>query len=87
MNTYLREAYMLPLMLCAPMVLTMLLMKTWFVPHTYPQLALHLVAAGLVYGAGLFWAFASNRLTEFAQPPAAKATLDMAAAVTVDNAC
>jgi O-antigen/teichoic acid export membrane protein len=87
MNTYLREAYMLPLMLCAPMVLTMLLMKTWFVPHTYPQLALHLVAAGLVYGVGLFWVFASNRLTEFAQPPEVKTRLDMAAAVTADNAC
>jgi len=86
MSMYLRESYTLPLLLCVPMVLTMLLMKTWFVPHTYAQLAVHFAAAGLVYGVGLLWAFAANRLTEFSQPPVLKHRLDMAgAAVAVDS--
>ena len=78
MGSYLRGAYLLPLLLCLPMVLTMLLMKTWFVPHTYAQLAIHLLAACLVYGAGLWWAYTANRLTEFSLPAEPKATLDLA---------
>src|SRR5262249_6279732 len=43
---YLREAYALPLVLCAPMALTLVLMKQWFVPHNYLQLGIHLLVAG-----------------------------------------
>ena len=79
LSTYLREAYLLPLALCVPMILTMLLMKTWFVPHTYVQLGIHMAVAGLVYGVGLAWAFSENRLTECSEQPLAKGRLDLAA--------
>lgn len=86
MSTYLGEAYILPLLLCAPMTVTMLLMKNWFVPHTYAKLAVHLAAAGVVYGAGLAWAFATKRLTEFSLPSVTKTTLEMTGtAVAVQN--
>src|SRR5206468_13054974 len=60
-RTLLREAYVLPLLVCVPMVETLLLMKRWFVPHTYAQLAIHFTAVGAVYGGALLWAFASKR--------------------------
>jgi O-antigen/teichoic acid export membrane protein len=60
-GTYLREAYLLPLIICAPIVIVLLLMKQWFVPHNYIQLAAHLSVAGVVYGLSLSWAFASKR--------------------------
>jgi O-antigen/teichoic acid export membrane protein len=60
-RTFLREAYTLPILTCAPVVLVLLLMKRWFVPHHYWQLLIHLAAAGLVYGLCLAWVFASDR--------------------------
>jgi O-antigen/teichoic acid export membrane protein len=86
-GTYLREAYLLPLLLCMPLVLTMLLMKQWFVPHTYAQLALHLIAAGLVYAAGLLWVLSTKRLTKFSQPVSTEVNVNLAkAAVAAQNA-
>lgn len=64
LNMYLREAYLLPMLLCAPMVATMLLMRRWFIPHTYVQLLIHLLAAGAVYGGCLLWVFTTDRLTQ-----------------------
>ena len=77
MATYLREAYLLPLMLCLPLVAVVLAMKQWFVPHNYPQLLFHLVVAGLVYGVALFWAFASKRAMKVGvlQGPTAEAPM------------
>jgi O-antigen/teichoic acid export membrane protein len=60
-GTYLREAYLLPLILCVPLVMVLFMMKQWFVPHNYIQLVAHLAVAGAVYGLSLSWAFASNR--------------------------
>lgn len=60
-NTYLRQAYALPLMLCAPMVVVLVLMQHWFVAHTYRQLAVQLVAGGLVYAACVGWAYVTDR--------------------------
>lgn len=85
MSVYLREAYMLPLMLCFPMVLTMLLMKNWFVPHTYLHLAFHLSVAGVIYGAGLAWAFIANRLTELSSSWV-RGSSDNAALIPLDSA-
>lgn len=48
-STYLREAYFLPLMVSAPLVVVLVLMQSWFVAHTYRQLAVQLLAGGLVY--------------------------------------
>jgi len=61
MSTYLREAYSLPLILCLPLVIVLLLMKQWFVPHNYLQLLAQLAIAGLVYGLTVAWAFTSKR--------------------------
>ncbi|MGD0568940.1 MAG: polysaccharide biosynthesis C-terminal domain-containing protein [Candidatus Sulfotelmatobacter sp.] len=60
-STYLRQAYLLPLMLCAPMAAVLLLMQRWFVPHTYRQLIPQLLVGGLVYGLCLAWAYMTNR--------------------------
>jgi O-antigen/teichoic acid export membrane protein len=59
---YLREAYVLPLIAVAPLVVCLLLMKRWFVPHNYWQLGIHLLAGGIVYGAALWWAYKTNRV-------------------------
>jgi O-antigen/teichoic acid export membrane protein len=59
--TYLRQAYLLPLMLCTPLVIVLLLMQRWFVAHTYRQLALHLLAGGSVYAACIAWGYFSNK--------------------------
>ena len=61
MATYLREAYWLPVILCFPLLLALLAMKHWFVPHTYVQLIAHLSVASAVYGLSLWWAVASKR--------------------------
>jgi O-antigen/teichoic acid export membrane protein len=61
LRTFLREAYALPLIVCAPTAVALLLLKRWFVPHTYAQLGVHLGVAGVVYGGALLWAFASKR--------------------------
>ncbi len=53
---YLREAFLLPVMLCAPLVAALLLMRHWFVAHNYFQLAIQLVVGSVVYGVGLLWA-------------------------------
>jgi O-antigen/teichoic acid export membrane protein len=60
-GTFVRQTYLLPSIVCAPMVVVLLLMHHWFVPHTYRQLALHLLAAGLTYGLCLLWASLTNR--------------------------
>jgi len=44
--TYLREAYLLPLLVCLPLAIVLLLMKRWFVPHNYPGLLAHLALPG-----------------------------------------
>lgn len=60
-GTYLRHAYLLPLMLCAPVALVFVLMQRWFVAHTYRQLAVQFLAGGLVYGACLAWVYLSGK--------------------------
>jgi O-antigen/teichoic acid export membrane protein len=55
-GVYLREAFLLPLMLCAPLVAVLLLMRHWFVAHTVVQLGIHLAAGSAAYGVGLLWA-------------------------------
>jgi O-antigen/teichoic acid export membrane protein len=67
LRTYLREAYTLPLVLCAPLIVTLLLMKRWFVPHTYLQLLAHVTIAAAVYGLALSWAFVSRRALRVGQ--------------------
>jgi O-antigen/teichoic acid export membrane protein len=61
LRTYLREAYVLPFLLTMPLVAVLLLLKRWFVPHNYRELGLQLLIGGAVYGAGLLWAYTTNR--------------------------
>jgi hypothetical protein len=61
LRNYLREAFALPLLITAPLVLVLLLMRRWFIPHNYRQLAAQLLIGGVVYGLGLLWVFSSKR--------------------------
>ena len=61
-RTFLVEAYTLPLLLVAPLVVALLILKRWFVPHTYLQLGLQIMIALVPYGAGVCWAFYANRI-------------------------
>ncbi|HEV3304914.1 MAG TPA: oligosaccharide flippase family protein [Candidatus Sulfotelmatobacter sp.] len=61
MTVYLRQAYMLPLMMCAPMVIVLMLMQRWFVAHTYFQLSVQLLAGGLAYAACVGWAYVTDK--------------------------
>jgi O-antigen/teichoic acid export membrane protein len=61
LRTYLSEAYSLPLLITAPLVLVLLLMKRWYVPHSYPQLMVQLLVGGTIYGLGVLWVVLTNR--------------------------
>jgi O-antigen/teichoic acid export membrane protein len=60
--TYLREAFLLPLGLCVPLVATLLLMRHRFVAHNYIHLAIQILMCSAVYGMGLLWASRTHRL-------------------------
>jgi O-antigen/teichoic acid export membrane protein len=61
LRSYLREAYVLPLIATAPLVMVLLLMRRWFIPHNLRQLALQLLIGSTVYGLALLWAFMTKR--------------------------
>jgi O-antigen/teichoic acid export membrane protein len=61
-KTLLREAYTLPLLLAAPLAATLLVLQHWRFAHNFRQLAFQSLVGGAVYGAGLLWAYRSNRL-------------------------
>ena len=60
--TFVGQAYLLPLGLCVPLVASLFAMRYWYTPHNYPQLAVQLTLASLVYGAGLAWAVLTHRV-------------------------
>jgi len=62
LGAYLREAFVLPLALCAPLVVTLLWMRHYFVAHNYLQLATQLAAGSVVYGIGVLWAVWTRRV-------------------------
>jgi O-antigen/teichoic acid export membrane protein len=61
LRTYLYRAFLLPLLLCIPLVAVLWLMQQWIVPHHFLQLLLQLCVGGVVYGLGLAWAFWTKR--------------------------
>ncbi len=67
LRTYLSQAFLLPLALTIPLVLCLLLMRRWYIPHHLPDLLVQLVIAGVVYGIGLAWAFWSHRAWDVGQ--------------------
>ncbi len=67
LRTYLSQAFLLPLLLSAPLVACLLLMRRWYIPHHLPDLLVQLVIAGVVYGIGLAWAFWTHRAWDVGQ--------------------
>lgn len=65
--TYLREAFVLPIIVSTPLVLVLLLMRRWFVAHNYWQLGIQLLIGGIVYGLGLAWVFVTSRALRVGQ--------------------
>jgi hypothetical protein len=59
---FLREAYVLPLALCTPLVGVLLAMRRWYPVHRLIPLAAEILLAMLVYGAGLWWAVHTRRV-------------------------
>jgi O-antigen/teichoic acid export membrane protein len=59
-GSYLRQAYTLPLVLCAPTVLLLLLMRRWFFARTYLQVGLQIIVGLIPYGIGV--AFSISRI-------------------------
>jgi O-antigen/teichoic acid export membrane protein len=55
LRTFVRETYLAPALLCAPLIGTLLLTRHLFVAHTYLELGVQLAAGGAVYGVGLLW--------------------------------
>jgi O-antigen/teichoic acid export membrane protein len=59
---FLRQAYTLPILLCAPTVAVLLLMQRWFFARTYLQVGLQVLIGLVPYGLGLAWAISSGRI-------------------------
>lgn len=59
--TYLKQAYLLPLLLSAPAAFFLFVMQSLAPPHSYRQLLPELLVAGAIYALCLLWAYASER--------------------------
>ncbi len=57
LKDFLKDAYLLPLALSAPLAAALIFLQRLFRPHNYAQLAVQVAAGGLVYGLGLLWLF------------------------------
>jgi O-antigen/teichoic acid export membrane protein len=62
--TFLREAYVLPLALCMPLVGVLLAMRRWFPVHRLIPLMTEIALAMAVYGVGMWWAIRTRRVYE-----------------------
>ncbi len=67
LRTYLSRAFLLPLALCIPLVVALLLLHRWFIPHHFGPLLIQLAIAGSVYAVGLAWAFWTHRAWDVGQ--------------------
>jgi O-antigen/teichoic acid export membrane protein len=67
LTTYVYRAFVLPLVLCIPVVAVLLLMQRWYVPHRLGPLLVQLLIASVVYGVGLAWAFCTHRAWDVGQ--------------------
>ena len=63
-RTFLREAYVLPLALCTPLVAVLLVMRRWFPVHRLIPLMMEITLAMAVYGVGMWWAIRTRRVYE-----------------------
>jgi len=55
LRTFVRQTYLAPALLCAPLVAVLLGMRHFFVAHTYLELGAQVAVGGAVYGVGLLW--------------------------------
>jgi O-antigen/teichoic acid export membrane protein len=55
LGTFLSQAYLAPMLLCAPLVAVLLLLQHLFHAHTCLELLAQMVTGGMVYSAGLLW--------------------------------
>jgi O-antigen/teichoic acid export membrane protein len=74
MRTYLREAFVWPVLISIPLVGSLFLLRRWHHPHNYFQLVTQLLIAGAVYGLGLLWLYKTKRAFKvgelaFKEPP------------------
>jgi O-antigen/teichoic acid export membrane protein len=61
LSTYVRQAYVLPLLLSVPAALFLFVMQSVSAAHSYRKLIPELLAAGAIYAICLWWAYASGR--------------------------
>jgi O-antigen/teichoic acid export membrane protein len=54
--SYLRHAFLLPILLTIPLVAVLLLLRRWFIPHHFLQLVEQVSIGLAVYGVGIAWA-------------------------------
>jgi O-antigen/teichoic acid export membrane protein len=66
-GTLLREAYTLPILLTIPLVGSLWLANRLFYPRNLIQLILETLVVSSVYGAGLLWAYRTNRAFHVAE--------------------
>ena len=67
MGTFLREAYVLPVLLSLPTVGVLILLRRWFYAQNYLQLALQILLGLVPYGLGLAWAIWTGRVWRLRQ--------------------
>jgi O-antigen/teichoic acid export membrane protein len=60
-RTFVREAYLLPILLTLPLVAALWLANRFFYPRNLIQLTLEILAVSSIYGLGLLWAYRTNR--------------------------
>ncbi len=66
-GTFLRESFTLPFLLTLPLVAALWLANRFFYPRNLIQLTLETLAVSSVYGAGLLWAYRTNRAFHVAE--------------------
>jgi O-antigen/teichoic acid export membrane protein len=82
--SYLREAFILPLILCAPTVGILLLMRWWFFARNYLQLGMQILISLIPYGLGLAWAFWTKRIWNVPQLPSGRGFDEVGVALIQD---
>jgi O-antigen/teichoic acid export membrane protein len=60
--SYVRHAFLLPFVLVIPLVVVLLLLRRWSVPHHLLQLAEQVAIGMAVYGVGIVWAIKTRRV-------------------------
>jgi len=66
-SSFVRQAYLLPLLLNLPLLGVVWLANTFFTPRNLIQLVLEIGAAFLIYGIGVLWAYKTGRVFRVAE--------------------